>query len=161
MNWPTRGSLLLLVGVLACGGDDAMEEANRLEEVAAAGASVMPFDLDSSTHVFEKTADGGLQQVLSDTRDAEQIALIRDHLKEEAERFAQGDFHDPAMIHGEAMPGLHDLVMGHEALTIDYDEVEAGGQILYSSDDPDLVAALHAWFDAQLSDHGEHAQGHR
>lgn len=138
-----------------------MEEADRLEEVAAAGASVMPFDLDASTHVFEKTANGGLQQVVSDTQDAEQIALIRDHLREEAERFAAGDFHDPAMIHGEAMPGLHDLVMGHEGLTIEYGEVEAGGQIRYSSDDPDLVAALHAWFDAQLRDHGEHAQAHR
>lgn len=34
------------------------------------------------------------------------VALIRSHLAEEAERFARGDFHDPAMIHGDDMAGL-------------------------------------------------------
>jgi hypothetical protein len=29
-----------------------------------------------------------------------------------------------------------------------------GGRAHLSSDDPDLVSSLHAWFDAQLSDHG-------
>jgi len=79
----------------------------------------------------------------------------------EAERFARGDFHDPAMIHGEHMAGLHQLVQGHERLSIEYSEIDDGGQILYSTEDQELVAAIHKWFDAQLRDHGEHASGHR
>lgn len=121
----------------------------------------MPFDLEATTHVFEKVADGGIQQVVSDDNDPTQISLIREHLREEAGRFAAGDFHDPQMIHGDGMPGLHDLVTGHERLSIEYEDMPTGGQITYSSEDAALIAALHAWFDAQLSDHGAHAQGSR
>lgn len=58
------------------------------------------------------------------------------------------------------MGGLHDLVMGHEQLVIEYHEIELGAEITYSSEDPKLVKALHSWFDAQLADHGEHAKSH-
>jgi hypothetical protein len=121
----------------------------------------MPFDLEATTHVFEKLEDGGLQTVVADTDDPEQVALIRAHLSDEAARFARGDFHDPASIHGHDMPGLHQLVMGHERLSVAYGEVDRGAEIRYSSEDPALVEALHQWFDAQLSDHGPHAQPHR
>jgi hypothetical protein len=118
----------------------------------------MPFDLDATTHIFEKLEDGGLQTVIADSEDPEQISRIREHLSEEAERFARGDFHDPAKIHGEDMPGLHVLVMGHDRLRVHYEDVVRGAEIRYSSDDPAIVQALHEWFDAQLTDHGEHAQ---
>ena len=146
-----------LVGA-ACGGAELDE---RQAEVAEAGTAVMPFDLDATTHVFEKLEDGGLQTVVADEDAPEQVGLVRAHLAEEAERFARGDFHDPAMIHGEDMPGLHALVMGQDRLEIAYRDVERGGEIRYASEDPSLVAAIHEWFDAQLSDHGQHAQPHR
>ncbi|MCB0027302.1 MAG: hypothetical protein KDE28_05310, partial [Anaerolineales bacterium] len=82
-------------------------------------------------------------------------------LTEEAERFRQGDFHDPAMIHGEDMAGLHELMMGADGLTIQYSDLENGGQLLYTTEDSALVTALHAWFDQQLADHGDHAQAQR
>jgi hypothetical protein len=37
---------------------------NRHEEVAARGATVMPFDLEQTMHVFQKLEDGGLQKVV-------------------------------------------------------------------------------------------------
>lgn len=76
---------------------------------------------------------------------------------EEAERFGEGDFRYPAMIHGEEMAGLHALMLGAERITITYDEVPDGAPILYTTDDTALVSALHAWFAAQLADHGAHA----
>jgi len=160
MKTPERLSILLfsIVFSAACGEG---EPTQRQSEVAEAGAEVMPFDLNATTHVFEKLEAGGLQTVVADTDDAEQISLIREHLSEEAERFAKGDFHDPAMIHGHDMPGLHALVTGHDRMKVLYAEVERGAEIRYSSDDPAIVKALHEWFDAQLSDHGEHAQAHR
>lgn len=120
----------------------------------------MPFDLDATTHVFEKLEDGGRQTVVADDDDPEQVALIRAHLSEEAERFARGDFHDPAMIHGDDMAGLHALMAGHERVTVTYGDVERGAEIRYRSEDPALVEAVHQWFDAQLRDHGEHARAH-
>lgn len=150
--------LYVLLGVAACGGSD-LEQTRA--DVAEAGSTVMPFDLERTTHIFERLEDGGLQTVLSDDGDGQQIALIRTHLAEEAQRFAEGDFHDPAMIHGDDMAGLHELVVGHDQMTVTYRDVEHGAEILYESQDPGLVVAIHAWFDAQLQDHGDHAQGHR
>lgn len=156
----TVRSMCLLIPVLAgCSGAES-ETATRQAEVASIGASVMPFNLDATTHVFEKTDVGGVQQVITKGDLPEQARLIREHLRAESVRFAAGDFHDPEMIHGGEMPGLHELVMGHERLVVQYEAIEGGAQILYSSADPTLVVALHAWFDAQLTDHGVHAQAH-
>ncbi len=150
----SAGLLWLVVG---CGP----AAPDRQEAVAKAGAEVMPFELERTTHIFEKLENGGLQQVVTDDGDQEQIALIRAHLAEEAERFSQGDFHDPLMIHGADMAGLHELTMGVDRLTIIYSDINNGGQILYTTADGDLVVALHAWFDQQLADHDDHAQAHR
>lgn len=126
--------------------------------VAERGSVVMPFDLEATTHVFEPTGSGGVQTVVADDpNDAEQIALVREHLIDEAERFRRGDFGDPAMIHGQEMPGLAVLESSSDSLTVSYREVPAGGEITYRSTEPEVVQALHDWFAAQLSDHGQHA----
>lgn len=131
---------------------------DRQAEVAGRGASVMPFDLERTTHRFTKTDRGGEQTVVADDpRDTEQITLIRRHLTQETERFRRGDFTDPASIHGGEMPGLA-LLRGHAGrITVEYAGTAEGGRITYTTTDPDLRAALHAWFDAQVSDHGAHA----
>ena len=118
----------------------------------------MPFDLERTTHTFQDMPDGGLQTVTADDpEDAEQVRLIREHLSAEAQRFAAGDFGDPANIHGAAMPGLAELSQAGGAIEIEYSELTDGAAIRYSTEDPALVAALHRWFDAQVSDHGQHA----
>ena len=135
-------------------GDD-----DRRAEVAARGARVMPFDLERTTHQFEPRADGGVQTVVADVAgDTQQIDLIRRHLAGEAARFRAGDFDDPAQIHGEEMPGLTELKAGAERIDIRYEDVRAGARISYRTDDSVLVEALHDWFDAQLTDHGPHAE---
>jgi len=156
----TMTMTLATSAVLLAAACSAPDLPRRQAEVAEAGARVMPFDLDATTHVFEKVESGGVQSVVADSDDAVQIELVRAHLLEEAQRFARGDFHDPAMIHGEDMAGLHELVMGHERLSVTYRDVARGGEIRYISQDPALVDAIHRWFDAQLVDHGEHAQAH-
>jgi hypothetical protein len=134
--------------------------AGRQAEVAARGATVMPFDLEQTTHIFDDLPDGGLQQVVADDpQDTAQIAPIRAHLQEEAAKFQRGDFGDPAAIHGDAMPGLAALRQGYAQIEVVYAELPDGAQIRYTTSDPAMVAALHAWFAAQLSDHGGHATG--
>lgn len=131
---------------------------SRQAEVAERGASVMPFDLDRTTHHFTKTDSGGVQTVVADDpQDATQTSLIRQHLTEEVDRFRRGDFTDPNRIHGNQMPGLEAL-RGHGGrITIDYETTPDGGRITYTTTDAGLRSALHAWFDAQVSDHGQHA----
>jgi len=135
----------------------------RQAEVAARGAEVMPFDLQGSSHVFTKSRNGGLQQVLiKNPRDTAQLRLVRSHLREIAARFEQGDFSAPAQIHGEDMPGLAQLKQAKPGeIAIHYRDLPNGAQIRYATSNPALVPALHQWFDAQLEDHGAHAtEGH-
>ena len=126
------------------------------------GAEVMPFSLAATTHIFTKTADGGVQQVVTKHDDPKQAALIRGHLTGIARQFSAGDFGAPQQIHGNAMPGLAALrTAPRGALNIDYRDLPNGGEIVYRTNDPRLISALHEWFDAQLSDHGHDAMaGH-
>jgi hypothetical protein len=135
----------------------------RQADVARRGAQVMPFDLSATKHVFTKTADGGVQRVIAnDATDDAQIRLIRAHLKKLQSQFRRGDFSDPAKIHGRDMPGLARLAAAKPGeLTVDYKEIRRGAELIYRSRNPQLVAAIGAWFDAQLSDHGADAmEGH-
>jgi hypothetical protein len=153
-------ALVLLVAGVGIGyGLNTFLSERRMADVAARGADVMPFDLDQTTHTFERAADGGVQAVTAnDPADTEQIALIRAHLQDEAAKFARGDFSDPAQIHGEDMPGLADLRAGADRITVAYRELPDGARLTYRTDDQAMIHALHTWFDAQLADHGEHAQ---
>jgi hypothetical protein len=131
----------------------------RQDVVAERGAQVMPFDLDATTHRFVPTPEGGLQTVAADDpSDREQIALVQQHLQEEAAAFRRGDFGDPAQIHGADMPGLAALEAGTGRIDVEYRARDDGAELAYTTGDPVLVTALHDWFAAQTFDHGQHAE---
>ena len=130
-------------------------------QVAAHGAQVMPFDLDQTHHMFDPLDDGGLQTVTAnDPSNEEQIGLIQEHLAEIAQEFQEGNYEDPAKIHGHQMPGLEKLKEGASRMEITYTVLPDGGQIRYRSEEPELISAIHDWFKAQVSDHGQHASDH-
>jgi hypothetical protein len=137
--------------------DDTAALAAKQALVVERGRAVMPFDIDRTMHHFKKMPTGGVQQVLSIDDDPRQVALIREHLKSEAARFQNGDYADPASIHGSNMPGLQTLAARSHEITIRYSDVPGGGQITYTSADPTLTVAIHKWFDAQVREHGRHA----
>jgi hypothetical protein len=133
----------------------------RHAEVAARGGKVMPFDLAKTKHMFQLLPDGGLQTVtVIDFQDNGHIGLVQAHLKEEAAKFQNGDFSDPARIHGEDMPGLAELKVGAKHISIRYNALANGGEIRYTTSNPELIHAIHRWFMAQLADHGKHATSH-
>ena len=149
----------VLLLVLASCAEDGDALAERQAEVAERGAEVMPFDLDATTHTFTDTDDGGIQTVTADDpADADQIELVRAHLHEERDKFARGDFEDPAAIHGHDMDGVAELAAGYRDITVTYTGLPDGGQLSYTTDRPDLVDAVHAWFARQVTDHGAHAE---
>jgi hypothetical protein len=140
-------------------GDDQVASADRQVDVASRGAEVMPFDLEATTHRFEPVDDGLVETVVADDHDdSEQVELVRQHLAHEASRFSQGDYGDPATIHGDDMPGIAELDAGAADIRVVYQPVDAGGRITYTSSTPALVDALHRWGEAQTSDHGAHAE---
>jgi hypothetical protein len=136
-------------------------ETQRQAEVARLGADVMPFSLSATSHIFTKAPDGGTQRVVAkDAGDAKQVALVRTHLHDIKADFLKGDFSGPSHIHGADMPGLARLKAANPGqVAIAYKDVKGGAELRYRSSDAKLVSALHAWFDAQLSDHGADARG--
>jgi hypothetical protein len=151
-------SVLITIAVFYLGGWLTFASQNRQAAIHEMGSHVMPFDLDKTTHVFQMAVGGGVQQVISkDPNDEDQIALIQMHLEHEAMRFSSGDFSDPTALHGEDMPGLKELTEGADLIAIQYRPLPEGGEIIFTTQDVNLVTALHRWFGAQLSDHGKDA----
>ena len=137
----------------------AMADAHRQAEVAKRGKDVMPFKLSATTHIFTKNAEGGIQRVVAKkSSDKAQVKLVRRHLHEIRDQFLQGDFSGPSHIHGQEMPGLADLKAAKPGqIGIAYRDVKGGAELTYKTLNASLVAAMHQWFDAQLSDHGKDA----
>ncbi|QYY28353.1 aspartate carbamoyltransferase [Cupriavidus pinatubonensis] len=166
-----KRTLIGAAGPLICGisiafaaqpGDAMLQHDmhSRQTEVAHRGAAVMPFDLERTTHFFDDTVSGGIETITANAKnDTEQIALIRSHLATEAKRFGRGDFSDPARIHGHDMAGLAELAGAGDKLHVEYRSIPAGASLTFTSTAPAVIAAIHAWFAAQRSDHGAH--GHR
>jgi hypothetical protein len=65
-----------------------------------------------------------------------------------------GSGHDMHGANGHAMKA------GAAKIDIRYTALPDGAQIRYTAKDSKLVTALHQWFSAQLSDHGDHATHH-
>ncbi|HTK16326.1 MAG TPA: aspartate carbamoyltransferase [Acidimicrobiia bacterium] len=143
-------------------GRDDHHTANTTADAAmsARAQQVMPFDLNRTTHTFTQTAQGGVEKVVvnepSDTRDRDRI---RAHLRTEAENFRQGNYSDPAKIHGMDMPGVNALEEGAARVKVVYAPTSGGAQITYTSTEAALISALHAWFDRQAADHSAPGMG--
>jgi len=122
---------------------------------------VMPFDMSKTLHVFIMNDQGGIQKVVvREKAGPEQINLIRQHLKHEAEEFAKGDFADPGHLHGSSMPGLAEVnaSAGSGKMQITYSPMPGGAQITFQATDLHTITAIHRWFGAQLSEHGADAK---
>ncbi len=138
--------------------DGGHGDAERRAGVRERGADVMPFSLDRTRHEFRDSATGGTQRVvLRSPPDAAQRSLIRSHLRAERDRFVRGDFSDPMATHGMRMPGIDELRASAGRIRVSYRDLPDGAELAYASKEPSLVAALHAWFAAQTSDHGADA----
>lgn len=124
--------------------------------VERGSAEVMPFDMNRTMHMFDPLPDGGVQSVVVHDGDPRQIALVRSHLRKEAIAFSRGDFADPATIHGREMR-LSQLHAGASRLEVTYLRATNGARIRFKTSDPKLVEGIHAWFAAQVKDHGAHA----
>lgn len=154
----TFRSAALLVPLVLILGPAALAETPQAH-VHDMAHGVMPFDMAKTMHIFRMTESGGVQSVVAKgPGDNDQVALIRQHLKHEAQQFEHGNFSDPATLHGAGMPGLSEVQAGAAHIRVSYTEVPSGAQITFETTDLGLVTAIHRWFGAQLSEHGADAK---
>lgn len=139
----------------------------HLAQVQQRSQHEVPYSLAKTQQTFSKTVHGGIQHVVAKSADdAEQVKLIRAHLLKMVGAFNKGDFSATERMHGADMPGLARLKKAEIGdVRYEYKSLPDGGQIHYSSEYPELVQALHEWFEAQAKDHGSdtisgHSQHH-
>lgn len=147
----------------------ALEKADpkQTDEMRQRMQQVVPYALDQTLQTFTKTIHGGVQHVIAKSADnTRQIKLIQQHLLKIADEFRKGDFSATERIHGADMPGLVQLKTAKtDDIKFEYKALPNGAQIHYTTEYPQFDQALHEWFDAQISDHGnaeipEHIQHH-
>jgi hypothetical protein len=119
-----------------------------------ASAPTIPFDAQDATQAFQMSQSGGIQQLTAkDPHDKALIAAIRKYLESEATRFGSGDYTGPLKIEGKDIPTAQYLkAIGPGQMSIIYRNVGSGAAIDYVGRDKASVDAIHAWFDALLSD---------
>jgi hypothetical protein len=143
-----------IIAVLSLIVSSTVSAQTKQEHVHQMAHSIMPFDISKVTHIFKMTESGGLQRVISkDPSATDQIELIRQHLRHEATKFQQGNYTDPATLHGADMPGLKDLQSGSSLIKVSYKPVLNGAEISFETKDLQMLTAIHRWFGAQLSEH--------
>src|SRR5581483_6144364 len=122
-----------LILLLACTVAQAQTKQEHIHHV---GHSIMPFDLGKTTHIFRMTDSGGVERVVAkDATAKDQVPLIQQHLRHEAEAFQRGDYSDPASLHGAEMPGLKDLQAGAAQIQVSYSALPTGAEITFETTD--------------------------
>ncbi|TAK62478.1 MAG: aspartate carbamoyltransferase [Methylobacter sp.] len=117
---------------------------------------LLPYAVDRALEGFVKTANGGIMQIIAKSdNDSQQIKRMQQYLRQTAEEYGKGDFSSTERFHGANMPGLAQMKAAKAGeIKYQYKALNNGGQIVFSTEDPQLLNALHAWIDAQIKEHG-------
>jgi hypothetical protein len=127
-------------------------------EIQERGRAAMGVDQYTSSHVFDALPDGGRIELQRDVDDPEGVATIRQHLRDIAGLFVQGDFRIPGFVHAQDVPGTEVMAAERDAITYTYSDLPRGGEVRITTADPEAVAAIHEFMAFQRMDH--RAGGH-
>lgn len=118
------------------------------------GDTVMGFSHQRTVHHFLIEPEGGTIQVeATDPADTESLQQIRTHLAEVARQFSAGDFSMPREIHDRVLPGVPEMVGRKGAISYGFEELPKGARVVIRTADPEAVAAVHSFLEAQIGDH--------
>jgi len=117
---------------------------------------LLPYSVDQALEGFAKTANGGIMQIVAKPdSESKQIKLMQQYLRQTAMEYGKGDFSSTERFHGVDMPGLAQMKAAKaNEIRYEYKALQNGGQIVFSTEDPQLLNALHAWIEAQIKEHG-------
>jgi hypothetical protein len=135
----------------------AQEHAGHADHFAGVdrrGDEVMGFSHERTVHHFLVEPEGGTIQVeATDPADAQSLQQIRTHLAEVARQLAAGNFSMPQEIHDRVLPGVPEMIERKDAISYRFEELPNGGHVVIRTADPEAVAAVHAFLEAQIGDH--------
>ena len=155
MRWASLLWASVLASSLCLAQHDPQSHQQHMADVKKHGAEAMGFDQDKTTHHFRLYKDGGAIEVgVKDPVDTTSIGQIRDHLKQQAKKFAAGDFGAPQHTHGQAPPGVDTMTRLRSKIQYEFQSTERGGRLRITTADAQALAAVHQFLRFQIEDHG-------
>jgi hypothetical protein len=127
---------------------------SHLDGVNRRGDETMGFSHAKTTHHFLLKSGGGLIQVeANDSNDGASRDQIRQHLKHIAKKFSEGDFTAPMLIHAQTPPGVPAMRSLKAEIKYEFEELERGGRVRISTNNPEAMKAIHEFLRFQIKDH--------
>ena len=126
---------------------------SALAAMQARGKVAMGVDQYTSQHHFEDLADGGRITLERTVDDSAGVSQIRDHMKEIAREFQDGDFVRPFMVHDTIVPGTAVMKAKRSAISYSAGDTPRGGYVRLTTRDPDALHAIHEFLAFQRREH--------
>lgn len=157
---PTRPLLvgLLAISLVCAKHGMAQSRDSSFAALQERGKMAMGVDQYASVHEFDVLPDGGRITLQMKGTDSLAIAQIRAHLKLIQHAFQAGDFSTPEFVHMRAMPGTDVMSRKTSLIGYSYADLPRGGEVRITTADPESLAAIRKFMEAQRGDH--RAGGH-
>jgi hypothetical protein len=153
----------LLFGVLQSAAQDMqscpmhkehMKEASHQFDVEKHGDEAMGFPHDKTSHHFRLYSDGGVIEVtVNDSKDSQNLEVIRSHLTHIVTMFSNGEFSIPMFVHGQIPPGVPVMKEKRAEIFFSFEELPAGGRVRIKTTNSDALKAIHEFLRFQIDDH--------
>lgn len=141
------------------GGSSSPSEDSAFAALQERGKMAMGVDQYASAHEFDVLPYGGRITLEMKDNDPLAIAQIRAHLKLIQHAFQAGDFSTPAFVHTRPMPGADVMSRKTNLIAYTYADLPRGGEVRITTTDPESLAAIRKFMEAQLGDHKAGLQG--
>jgi hypothetical protein len=135
-------------------GEQHRKHEGHPDQVNRRGDQEMGFSHAKTTHHFRLKPDGGIIEVTANgANDTASCDQIRQHLKQIAQKFSEGDFSAPMFIHGQVPPGVEAMKRLKAEIKYQYGEIERGAQVRISTGNTEAIKAIHEFLRFQIHDH--------
>jgi hypothetical protein len=149
-----KNTMLVVILLSAAASAQQPPSADSHSQLNARGNHVMGFDQDKTVHQFRLHTDGGAIDIrTSVAADSDNLTAIRAHLPHIAQMFAEGNFEAPMLIHATEVPGTKEMQAVKDRIRFEYVETDRGGRVDILTNDPEALAAVHAFLRFQIADH--------
>jgi hypothetical protein len=117
----------------------------------------MGFNQNKIMHYFIATPTGGeIMIVALNSNDNDTIKQIKNHVLDIQKEFSQGNFTKPFYIHAQKVAGTKLMAEKKDLIRYSIRQINNGSVLLLTTNDQQLVAAIHQFIAFQTAQHMGH-----
>jgi hypothetical protein len=121
------------------------------------GDIAMGFNQSAIAHQFIATPYGGKIIITAlKNNDTETISQIKNHTLQIQKDFSQGNFTKPFFIHSQEVVGTNVMSQKKDLIKYDVSEMRNGSILMLTTNDTQLIDAIHQFMEFQSSQHYGH-----